>query len=270
MKIWTNTKTLNGLIDDLSTDAEPQDAEVALIGGKAISLDEFPRLRGIFKCGIGRDNVPEAECARRGIVCGFPSPETADIIYEETASFSCYLILSCIYAEIGDFSTWTKVKRASLSKREVLIIGTGNIGSRVAARMEKLCCVVTYDITENSPDELEPLMRRADCVSLNVPLNDQTKGIIDREKLGWMKDGASLVNTARAAVVSEEALFDELVSGRLRAAFDVFWQEPYRGRLLSLPPDRFIVTPHVASNCREFILGTADDFRAFLQHLEQI
>lgn len=268
MKIWSNTSTIKGLIDDLPTDASPSEAEVALIGGKAIALADFPNLRGIFKCGVGRDNVPEAAAADRGIVCGFPSANTASIIYEETACFACHLVLKCLYVEVGDFDTWCKQNRKALFSREVLVIGTGNIGSRVASKLRAFMRVSTYDVTVNQPEELEPLIRRADCITLHVPLNDSTRGFFDAEKLDWMKDGAALVNTARAAVVPEEYLYRALKSGRIRAAFDVFWQEPYQGKLLDLPRDQFIVTPHVASTCQEFLQGLADDFRTFLKTLD--
>jgi phosphoglycerate dehydrogenase-like enzyme len=82
-----------------------------------------------------------------------------------------------------------------------------------------------------------------------------------------MKDGAALVNTARGPVVDEDALFAELNSGRLRAAFDVYWKEPYRGILADLPADRFIRSPHIASTCKEFLQGTANDFLNFLDDL---
>lgn len=265
MKIWSNTKTLDGYLPGIQLVADKNEAEMALVGGKAIDLNEFPRLRGIFKTGVGRDNVPEEEARQRGIRCGFPSPATAAIIYEETASFACHLILRCLYAETGDFASWFKLDRPSLSSREVLVVGAGQIGGRVAEKMQAFAKVSTFDIAVNRMDELELLVRQADCLSLHIPLTDATRGFFNSEKLGWMKDGAALVNTARGAIVDEEALYCELAAGRIRAAFDVFWQEPYRGRLLDLPSDCFIVSPHVASTCREFIAETARDFLSFLQ-----
>lgn len=268
MKIWSNTKTLDGLVDDLPFTEDKTEASVALIGGKAIDLGEFPMLKGIFKCGVGRDNVPEREAAARGIRCGFPSPSTASIIFEETACFACHLILKCLYADAGDFQTWQKPDRAALSQRKILIIGTGNIGSRVVRKMQPFGHVLTYDVVSNQPRELKPLIQISDCISLHMPLNDDTCGWFDAEKLAWMKDGAALVNTARAQIVPEDGLYDELSAGRIRAAFDVFWNEPYQGKLLELPADRFMTSPHVASTCREFISETAKDFRAFVEALE--
>jgi len=270
MKIWSNTKTLDGFLPEMRFTEDKGNAEVALVGGKAINLSEFPKLRGIFKTGVGRDNVPEQEASARGIRCEFPSTATAGIIYEETASFACHLILKCMYAAVGDFNTWTKLDRPSLASREVLVLGTGNIGRLVAVKMKSFARVSTYDVLSNQPDDLEPLVRRADCVTLHVPLNNSTRGFFDGAKMAWMKDGAALVNTARAAIVPEEALFAELDRGRLRAAFDVFWQEPYQGQLTRFSHDRFLTTPHVASTCREFITATACDFKKFLNRLKEL
>ncbi|HQM22930.1 MAG TPA: NAD(P)-dependent oxidoreductase [Kiritimatiellia bacterium] len=259
---------MDGYLPGIQLVADKNEAEVALVGGKAIDLNEFPRLRGIFKTGVGRDNVPEVEARRRGIHCGFPSPATAAIIYEETASFACHLILRCLYVEIGDFRSWAKLDRPSLSSREVLVVGTGQIGGRVAKKMHAFAKVSTFDIATHPPTALKALVSRADCVTLHIPLTDDTRGFFDATKLAWLKDGAALVNTARGAIVDEEALHRELAAGRLRAAFDVFWQEPYQGCLLGLPSEQFIVSPHVASTCREFIAATAGDFRNFLKSLE--
>jgi phosphoglycerate dehydrogenase-like enzyme len=269
MQIWSNTKTLEGYLPPgLSFTTDQRAAEVALIGGKAIDLTEFPKLRGIFKTGIGRDNVPEAEAAARGVLCAFPSPRASEVIYEETANFTCHLILKVLYADVGDFAEWRKFDRTALSERELLVIGAGNIGGRVADKMKAFLRVSTFDTLRNRPEELEVMTRRADVISLHVPLTADTKGLFDSRKLGWMKDGAGLVNTGRGALVVEEDLYRELASGRLRAAFDVFWKEPYNGKLLSLPSDRFFVSPHVASTCREFLTATATDFLAFLSGLE--
>ena len=64
-----------------------------------------------------------------------------------------------------------------------------------------------------------------------------------------------MINTARGTIVDEDALYSEISSGRLRAAFDVFWHEPYVGKLKEFHPDRFYMSPHVASTCRDFIEG---------------
>lgn len=271
MKIWCNTKTLDGYIStqDLDFEPDPSLAEVALIGGKAIELQDMPRLKGIFKTGVGRDNVPEKDARAKNIQCGFPSERTAEIIYDETASFACYLVLKCLYINSGNFAKWQKDSRASLANKTVLIIGNGNIGSRVAQRLNNLLQIETYDEQVNSESELSALLRRADCVSLHTPLTQATQGWFDKSKLSKLKDGAALVNTARGAIVNEQDLYNELKQNRIIAAFDVFWSEPYSGKLLDFADKSFFATPHVASTCREFLQSTADDFLRFLDALER-
>ena len=70
-----------------------------------------------------------------------------------------------------------------------------------------------------------------------------------------MKNGAVLVNTARGTIVDEDALYTEVKSGRLQAAFDVFWQEPYKGKLKEFHPGKFYMSPHIAGYTDSFLLG---------------
>lgn len=266
IKICSITSTLNNLIDDLPLGAKPEEADILLVGGKKFDLDDFPRLKGIFKCGVGRDNIPIKEAYVRQIKCGFPSQSTSSIIHDETANYTCHLILKHFYSDIGDFNKWTKKSRNSLSLINLLVVGCGNIGSRVAVKLKNFMNVDTFDIQNNS-EHLERLVRKADYISLHLPLTENTSRFFDKEKLGWIKDGACLVNTARAAIVCENALHKELSHGRIKAAFDVFWNEPYKGKLLNIQESVFTRSPHVASNCQEFLNSTAQDFRIFLSEL---
>jgi phosphoglycerate dehydrogenase-like enzyme len=98
---------------------------------------------------------------------------------------------------------------------------------------------------------LEELFQRADVVSLHAPLLPETRGVIGVDKLASLRDGALLINTGRGALVDEAALLAELSSGRIRAALDVFTEEP-------LPPDSalralagVVLSPHVAGHTEE-------------------
>ncbi|MBC2606937.1 NAD(P)-dependent oxidoreductase [Pelagicoccus albus] len=263
MKLWKNTATLDRLLEECSSCVELKEAELAIIGSKPIPLEDMPRLKGLFKCGVGTDNVPFEECERRGIRVCLPSESTASIIYEETASFATSLIFRMLFSDVGTISPWKKAPRVASSRRKVLVIGTGNIGSRVVKKLLPTVSVSSYDIAVQNDSSLEDLLAEADVVSLHIPLTDENRSWFGPDLLGKMKDGAALVNTARGPIVDEEALFSEIQSGRLRAAFDVFWKEPYEGRLAAFHPDRFFMTPHVASNCEDFTAGLADDFRRF-------
>ncbi|GAB5560430.1 MAG: hydroxypyruvate reductase [Synoicihabitans sp.] len=268
MKTWKNTSTLDGYIDDLVTLVPPEEAEIALIGGKPIDLDSMPNLRGILKCGIGKDNLPEEQAANRGIEARIASRETSDIIFEETANFACKLIFDLAYAAAGDLEGWQKNQRRALLEQRLLVVGHGNIGRRVSHKMGAFMAVDTYDPMANAPEELEPLIRAADFVTLHMPLIPSTRGFIDAEKLSWLKDGACLVNTARGPVVEEASLLNEIQTGRLRAAFDVFWQEPYHGPLREFHPDRFLMTPHISSTCTAFLEGLRKDLQSLINDLK--
>lgn len=266
--IYLMTNTLKGRIGDLSVTDDKAEAKVILVGGSKMNLSEFPNLRGIFRCGVGRDNIPFAEAEKRGVAVGFPSDGTKDIIYTETANFACQRIFRLAYAEIGDVETWTKAERVLLNNKTLLVVGTGNIGGKVARNMAPFMNVETFDILNNRPEEFPEMLRRADVVTLHTPLTDSTRGLLNGETLALLRDGAGVVNTARGEVVDEDALYSEISRGRLRAAFDAYWHEPYRGKLTEFSDDRFLMSPHCASACGEFLDGTAADFRAFLKELD--
>ncbi len=267
MKFWKNTATLDALVPALKETVPAEEAELAVIGSKPIDVTTMPALRGLFKCGVGRDNVPFADCEQRGIKICFPSPETSRYIFEETANFAVYLIYRMLYADAGDLATWKKHQRTFLGKKKVLLLGQGNIGQHVRRKLEPSVEVMTFDILHNEIEELPGMLAQADVVSIHIPLLDTTREFVDAGSLAHMKDGAALVNTARGPIVDEDALYTELKSGRLRAAFDVFWKEPYEGKLRDLHPDPFLMSPHVASTCLDFLSGLALDFNQFAQEL---
>ena len=110
--------------------------------------------------------------------------------------------------------------------------------------------VTVYD--GQVPDTMEELLERSDMVNINVPLVPSTKGMISRAMFDHFKPGAVFVNAARGAVIDEDALYDALVSGKLKAAAcDTFVNEPPTGenKLLSLP--NFSATPHIGGNTNE-------------------
>jgi len=269
LNFWKNTSTLDKLLPELLETVDAAEAEVAVIGSKPIQLTSMPKLKAIFKCGVGTDNIPFEEAAARGIEIWMPSDDTKRYIFEETANFAVYLVFQMLFNEIGEVDGWKKQSRGFLGNKKVLVLGQGNIGSHVTRKLKSSVEVITFDAAENSMDDLPGLIKKSDVITLHVPLMDSTKGFIDSEKLSWMKDGAALVNTARGPVVDEDALFEEIQSGRLRAAFDVFWEEPYEGKLKQFHPNAFLMSPHVSSNCENFLTGLAQDLRNYLKSKEQ-
>jgi phosphoglycerate dehydrogenase-like enzyme len=145
-----------------------------------------------------------------------------------------------------------------LSSKLVGIVGLGNIGKKVARRVQAFDARVQYydiaRLTENEEDALgvrfvllDELLRTSDIVSLHVPLDDTTRAMISTRELGLMKSSAILVNTCRGPVIDEAALHHALSAGKIAAAgLDVMVEEPPAKDhpLFSLPNVTF--TPHSA------------------------
>jgi len=264
MLIWKNTATLDRYDEGLQFTGSKKYAEIALLGSKPINIADFSNLKGIFRAGIGKDNVPIKEAKSRSIVVKFPSERTIKIIFEETANFTCGLIMKMMYTEVGSINLWIKNDRTQLSAKTLLVIGMGNIGKRVAKKMNVFMEVITFDILENNPSDLENMINNANCITLHIPKSDYNVSFFDKQKLSWIKDGGVLINTARGAIVDENALYKDIKSGRIKAAFDVYWQEPYEGILKEFHPESFYMSPHVASTCSGFLEGCREDLNKLI------
>ena len=269
LKIWKNTSALDSHSEGLNFTNDKRKAEIILLGSRSIDISQFPNLKGIFRAGVGKDNVPFQECDSRNVRIEFPSAKTTNILFEETSNYTVSLILRMLYTPPDISPPWKKNPRRSLEKKSALIIGTGNIGSRVKYKLSHLMEVASFDITENKDEELESLIKRADVLSLHIPNLPENDNFLDKEKLTWMKHGAILVNTARANIVNEEALYDSISKSNIKAAFDVFWNEPYSGKLKKFYPDSFYMSPHIASSSEDFFLGCRNDLDKMSRRLSK-
>jgi phosphoglycerate dehydrogenase-like enzyme len=246
------------------------EADIILSGSKKIELDGFDNLKAIFRAGVGRDNVPEKEAIDKGIVVRYPSLNTVSTIFEETANYTCSLILKMHYSNVGDVDGWIKNDRASLSNKKLLVVGMGNIGSRVYKKMKNFMGVDSFDVQLDEEGELGRLLEKSDFVSLHIPNSKENKGFIDSKKLSLMKDNSILINTARGATVDEESLYKEIKNKRLKAAFDVFWDEPYTGILKEYHPENFYMSPHVSSTCSDFLVGCRKDLDELINEMSNV
>jgi D-3-phosphoglycerate dehydrogenase len=254
MKIYANTKTLDTYI---SSYVPKEEAEFLILGSRKQDIDEFVNLKGIFRCGVGRDNIPDSS-----VPIGFPSDKTRSILNREVASFTCAMIFKLVYLDLGSIGIWHKIEREALSEQTVLIIGLGQIGQQVVGFLSGHCRIESFDIDSREP--LESMVRRADIITLHLPLTQETCNILNPS---WFKTDVVIVNTARGNLINESALYDFLKENRrARAAFDVFWTEPYTGPLLQLP--NFYASPHVASTCRQFFDSLYSDFLDFVRSIK--
>lgn len=225
-------------------------AAIAPIG--AAELDLLPDLGLVANYGVGFDTVDVAACRERGIAV----TNTPGVLDAAVADLTLALILACRRHLVeSDRFVREQRWREGWARPELLgrdlagstlgLVGLGRIGVEVARRAEVFEMHVVHH-RRNDGLPLDELLRTADVVSLHVPLTPETNGLISRERLALLRDGATLINTARGALVDEDALVHELVSGRISAGLDVFAGEPHvPDALLGLP--NVVLTPHVAS-----------------------
>lgn len=267
MIVWKNDTSLDSYLKGIPVSVDKEKAELFLVGSQKFELPKSPLLKGIFRIGVGADNIPYEECNRRGIKVYFPSDKTKSFIYEETANFSCYLIFTLLYRNKYNFSSWEKNSRDCLNSKKLLIVGKGNIGERVYKKMLPFFILDFYDILESKREDLFSKIREADIISLHLPATKDNICFWDSKKLSAMKEGAILINASRGQIVKEEDLYDSLVKKNIAVGFDTFWEEPYSGKLLDFYPDKFYATPHVASTCNQFLSGAAEDFLSVYRNI---
>lgn len=226
-------------------------------------LEAAPVLKVVGRLGVGLDNIDTAACAARGIaVC--PATGANDLSVAEWVLASVMVLFRDAFL-VRDQVIQGQWPRARCMGRETAgkalgLVGYGNI-ARETARLARAVGmeVLAYDpyVPADDPawqgvrrlESLEELLAAADAVSLHVPLNQDTRHLIDARALGIMKPGALLINAARGGVVDEDALVAALHTGPLGgAALDVYEQEP----LSSQAGERFagidnlLLTPHIA------------------------
>jgi glyoxylate reductase len=231
-------------------------------------MDQMPNLKVISNFGVGVDHI-DLEAARRH---GVPVGNTPHILDGATADMTFALLLAAArnlvpgerYARSAAFTHYdpsillgSEVHGATLG-----IVGMGNIGRQVARRARGFDMAVLYHNRTRNPQAeaelgatyatLPELLRRADYVTLNLPLTAETREIIGREQLAMMKPTAILINVARGGVLDHGALVEALTQGWIAgAALDVTEPEPLPRdhRLLTLA--NALIVPHLGSATRQ-------------------
>jgi glyoxylate reductase len=238
------------------------DVEALVVANEPVPLGLLPGLRVVANYSVGYDRVGVEACRERGVLV----TNTPGVLDSTVADLAFGLILAARRQVVegdrfvrsrGWTKSWWEARVAEdLSGSTLGIVGLGGIGSAVARRARGFDLRVLY--TRRSPvetdlgefRELDALLAEADVVTLHVPLSPETRCLIDARRLSLLRDGACLVNTARGAIVDEQALVAELVSGRLRAGLDVFVDEP------NVPPallglENVVLTPHIGGTTRQ-------------------
>jgi len=249
-------KGVKGVEAILSVLTEKIDGEVMEAAGK--------QLKVIANYAVGYNNIDVAEAKKRGIMVTNTPGVLTDAVAEHTVALLFAIAERIVeadrYTRAGKFKAWGPklLLGADIKGRTLGIIGLGRIGSAVAQRMQDGFDVkiIYFDIRRNEElekkfnieyRELDDLLKEADFVSLHTALTDETRHLINAERMKMMKPTAYLINTSRGPIIDEKALLEALKNKTIAgAALDVFENEP------ELTPglaelENVVLTPHIAS-----------------------
>jgi D-3-phosphoglycerate dehydrogenase len=234
-----------------------QGADVLLVEHTKLSPDLFdacPSVRTVIFLGTGADSyVDLTDASRRGITV-VTTPGYGNRAVAEHA-------LGLIFAGARDIArmdreirlgSWKPRGGVQLGGRRLAIVGLGGIGTELAAMASALGMHVrgwnrTRKDHPNYVSDLDEALREAEVVSLHLALNDETFRILDRKRLGLLRRGAIVVNTARGALIDEVSLLEALDEGQVgHAALDVFPDEPLSADNPYVSRNNVTVTAHAA------------------------
>lgn len=227
-------------------------------------IAEAKNLKVVGRAGIGVDNVDiEAATAKGVVVMNTPFGNSITTAEHAIAMMFALAREIPLANQSTKASKWEKSRfmGVELTNKVLGIVGCGNIGSIVAVRGLGLKMkVIAFDpflSNEKAAElgvekvELETLFTRADFITVHTPLNEKTKGIINKQTIATMKDGVRLINCARGGIIVEADLLEALKSGKVAgAALDVFEEEPAKNNPL-FELENVICTPHLGASTTE-------------------
>ncbi len=284
-------ETLGNSLEVVYYDTKVTDNETLIERGKdadIIAVSNLPlnkeviygckSLKMLAVAFTGVDHIAMDACKERNItVCncaGYSNAAVSDLVFG--LLISIYRNIIPCNQVVRNSGTKDGLVGFELEGKKFGVVGTGAIGSRVCSIAKAFGCdVYAYSRTAKQLDgvnyiDLDTLLSTCDIVSLHVPLNDSTKGLINKEKLSLMKKNAILINTARGPVVDSRALADALNEGTISGAgVDVFETEPPIAQdHVLLTAKNLIATPHIAFATKEALVKRAvivfDNIKAFL------
>jgi len=240
-------------------------ADVVLIRSKTKCtreyIDNAPNLKLIIRGGVGLDNVDQVYAGEKGIKV-FNTAAASSVAVAELAFAHLIALPNHVIAGHNSMNEgkWIKkeLKRTELMGKTLGIIGCGRIGSEVAKRARAFGMeVMGYDVVAIDSEymtvynDLDQVLPHCDYLSLNIPLTDQTKGMINSELIGKMKDGVYISNTGRGKAVVEEDVVAALESGKIKGyATDVWFSDPPESSPLIGAPNT-LLAPHLGASTKE-------------------
>lgn len=229
-------------------------------------LSDLPDLKVLSKYGVGLDMLDMVALEKRGVLLGWTGGVNRRSVAELVVSAAIALLHRVTEgsAEVRS-GKFRQIKGRQLTGRTVGIVGCGNVGKDLAVLLKAFGCrILVHDIRafpdfykqhDIEPVGLEELLERSEIVTLHLPLEESTEGIMNADRLDLMQKDAILINMARGKLVDEDKLKDMLRNGRLAgAALDVFNYEPPEDmELVNLP--NLLPSPHIGGSTEEAILA---------------
>lgn len=259
--------------DSVTTDVEELkkrlgDADIAMIANHPLPNEVIradANLKFVSVAFVGIDHVGVDACKEKGIGIS----NTGGYCNDAVAELAVGLTLDCIRniskcdEAVQAGKGKTGLQGHELAGKTVGIIGTGAIGCRAAEIFKVFGCkLIGYSRSERPHAKeigieympLNDVMKTADVISIHTPLTPETKGLIGKEQIALMKEGAILINTARGPVMDIPAVAEALRAGRIKAGTDVYENDPPlpEGHPLLGAPN-LVTTPHVGFDTRESI-----------------
>ena len=230
-------------------------------------LEKAQRLKILSKWGVGIDGI-DLDAANR---LGIPVTNTPHVFDDEVADVVMgYLILLTRQLHKLDQSVstgnWKKIQGSSLRGKTLGVIGVGGIGQAVVRRAVVMGMAVLGEDIVPAPDSFviktglrmvtrDELIQESDFISLNCNLTAANRHLLGSRELNLMKNGVYVINTARGALIDEDALSQALLEGKVAgAALDVFESEPLPSRSPLRKFDNCIFGTHNSSNTVEAVL----------------
>jgi D-3-phosphoglycerate dehydrogenase len=236
-------------------------------------LAKAPKLKMVSRYGVGYDTIDIAACTRHGVAVGVANGSNDLSVAEHALMLLLAVARNTVVYDARVRSGGWRGPGApimgELAGRTVLVVGYGRIGTRVA----KLCTAFGMTVMVHDPafptpriaadghipaPDLRAALPKADVLTLHCPLLPTTRGMINAETIGLMKDGAWLINTARGPIVDQHALVAALKSGKLAGAgLDVIEQEPPDPTDPILSAPNVTLAPHNAAQAPECLAKMA-------------
>lgn len=232
-------------------------------------INAFPNLRFIGVCRGTPSNVAVDLAKEKGIAI-FHTPArnaqaVAEMFVANVITFMRKTIPAINWLEEGKWdegahTSYLEFKGNELAGKRIGMIGFGAVGQTIARLVENFPCeILYYDpfYTSDNPNfkkvDIETAFSDTDIVSINLPVTNETKGMINKDLISLMKQDSIFVNTSRAVVVNRHDLFEALVSNKISGAvIDVFDHEPpdeLDYKIIRLP--QVLATPHIAGATHE-------------------